>query len=68
MPGAINKLFMESDVTKILKAIKAGRDDATDKLLPIDVYNELRELATKNFSMKLPVIRFSRLHWFTKPT
>ena len=37
---------MESDVTKILKAIKAGRDDATDELLPI-VYNELRELATK---------------------
>ncbi len=41
-----DKLFMESDVTKILKAIKAGRDDATDKLLPI-VYNELRELAAK---------------------
>ena len=36
---------MESDVTKILKAIKAGRDGATDELLPI-VYNELRELAT----------------------
>ena len=37
---------MASDVTKILKAIKAGRDDATDELLPI-VYNELRDLATK---------------------
>ena len=36
---------MESDVTKILKAIKAGRDGATDELLPV-VYNELRELAT----------------------
>ena len=36
---------MESDVTRILKALKAGRDDATDELLPI-VYNELRALAT----------------------
>jgi RNA polymerase sigma factor (TIGR02999 family) len=37
---------MESDVTRILKALKAGRDEATDELLPI-VYNELRELATR---------------------
>ena len=37
---------MESDVTRILQAIKAGRDEATNELLPI-VYNELRELATK---------------------
>ena len=36
---------MESDVTRILKAIKAGRGEATDELLPI-VYNELRDLAT----------------------
>lgn len=36
---------MESDVTRILKAIKAGRGEATDELLPI-VYHELRELAT----------------------
>lgn len=35
---------MESDVTRILNAIKAGRGDATDDLLPL-VYNELRELA-----------------------
>ncbi len=37
---------MESDVTRILKALKAGRDEATDELLPI-VYNELRELAAR---------------------
>lgn len=37
---------MDSDVTKILQAIKAGRNDATDQLLPI-VYAELRELATR---------------------
>jgi RNA polymerase sigma factor (TIGR02999 family) len=37
---------MDSDVTRILKAIKAGRGEATDELLPI-VYNELRELATR---------------------
>ena len=37
---------MESDVTRILKAIKAGSGEATDELLPI-VYNELRELAAK---------------------
>ena len=39
------KFCMESEVTRILKAIKGGRDEATDELLPI-VYNELRELAT----------------------
>ena len=37
---------MESDVTRILNAIKAGNGEATDELLPI-VYNELRELASK---------------------
>lgn len=36
---------MKNDVTRILKAIKAGRGEATDELLPI-VYNELRDLAT----------------------
>lgn len=37
---------MDSDVTRILKAIKAGSGEATDELLPI-VYSELRELAAK---------------------
>ncbi len=37
---------MDNDVTRILKAIKAGRGEATDELLPI-VYHELRDLATK---------------------
>ena len=37
---------MDSDVTRILNAIKAGRGEATDELLPI-VYNELRQLASR---------------------
>jgi RNA polymerase sigma factor (TIGR02999 family) len=37
---------MDSNVTRILRALKAGRDEATNELLPI-VYNELRELATR---------------------
>ena len=44
--GFCKKLDMDSDVTRILKAIKAGSGEATDELLPI-VYSELRELAAK---------------------
>ena len=39
-PGA------NSDITRILKAMKTNRDEATDELLPV-VYDELRELAKR---------------------
>ena len=35
-----------SDITRILRAMKTNRDEATDELLPI-VYDELRELAKR---------------------
>ena len=43
---------MENDVTQILKAVKAGRRDATDALLPI-VYQELRQLAASKLKKEV---------------